>query len=133
MMSNANTPGVSRLDYFAAHAPRVPNWFKGPKSTIGPRPTCSGPLAAAVELYEACGGDPPDEGFPCFSSWQGNVYDVTAELWAAACRHHQELSAWVDERDRLREADTLGRLVAWPMVYARAVLDAEEQGDANGR
>lgn len=102
-------PGtVSRLDYFAAHAPReIPDWFRPEE------PAYNGPA------YPATPAGIPDEDRKLIDSWEKDPcfdldgeyawFQTEVEAYRAAMRDHKERVA-------------IERAFRWPWAWAKSML-----------
>lgn len=109
--------GMDLLDYFAAHAPEIPDWFE----------------FAFARDYDF--GKPPEvPDMPCLDQkqrdtvrWMANegygesdVDDSLRDLWP----HVATYKAYFKARDKHQHASKVRRFVAWRWFYAESMLAA---------
>ena len=99
-------PGLTLRDYFAAHAPAVPDWF-----------VWHAPAHPKLE-WPRLPKDAPSEDLDAVSCYENAGADLPEHLrWYA-----EKKEAFRYAKEMARNADQTGRVVAWRWHYATAMV-----------
>ncbi len=136
----AENERAGRRDYFAAHAPAVPEWFepREPKPLLPTIPTLSRePLVSAVREWTWAVREGGLEHIAELLEWIENerdndrrlddlVWEVADTDWPKLYDYEERVARWYEDSGEYHEKYASRRAAQWPWYYADLVLQEAE-------